>query len=335
MGYIEDLNEIADGIVIKNSTILITGASGLIGSTLVDTFILANDTKCSNNKIYVLGRNREKLSKRYKQNVSYIIQDINEQLSDDIEFDYIFNLASNADPVKYAVEPVETILTNVVGNNNMLKYCAVHNNCKIVIGSSFEVYGQIDDTTLYDEGCSGAIDIQNIRNGYPESKRVSELLLKSYCQEYKVYGIIARLSSVYGPNMALDDSKAHAQFIRNGVRKENIVLKSEGKQKRSYTYVLDAVSALLFLAVSGEKGEAYNVANKNSISSIAELATLIAHMAGTHVVYQLPNSIEKRGFSKPQDCVLCTNKIEGLGWSAKYDLYHGLRDTIVYMENKI
>lgn len=328
MGYYESLQEVAKEIKIHNGKILITGASGLIGSTMIETLLSANEKYEGNNTIFALGRNRDVLEKRFGNRVEYLIQNIIDPISSQYDFDYIFHFASNADPVKYAIEPVETILTNIIGTKTVLEYCRSNKKCRVIFSSSFEVYGRIENVEKYSEEQIGILDFSILRNGYSESKRLSEMLLRSYCDEYDVDGIIARLSSVYGPNMTSTDSKAHAQFIRNGVSGEDIVLKSKGEQKRSYTYVLDAVSALLFLAIKGTRGEAYNIANRKSVFSIAEVASIVARIAGTKVVYSIPDQIEQKGFSKPQDCILNIEKIEKLGWQGRFALDDGVSETI-------
>ena len=154
------------------------------------------------------------------------------------------------------------------------------------------------------------------------------MLFKSYLDEYGVDCVIARLSSIYGPTMKDDDSKAHAQFIKNGIAGQNIVLKSSGNQKRTYCYVIDAVSGLLTVLFNGRSGEVYNVANENSIATIAEVAQTVADYAGTKVIFDLPDDVESKGFSKPQNCILKTDKIKRLGWVGKYDLKTGICETM-------
>ena len=234
--------------------------------------------------------------------------------------------ASNADPRNYALYPVETILTNVLGARSVLEYSRYHNT-RVLLASTFEVYGQLNQDE-YSENDYGIIDLVRIRSCYPESKRTAELLFRAYCDEYGVDCVIARLSSVYGPTMQINDSKAHAQFLRNAIEGKDIVLKSQGKQKRSYSYVIDAVSGILTVLFHGNKGEAYNIANKNSIATIADVANTIAGLSGTKVVFDLPDEIESKGFSKPQNCVLKTDKINSLGWNGRFSLESGLRETL-------
>lgn len=328
--YIESIKKIAKSLPVKSSKVLITGASGLIGSCLVDVFAQANKESGANYDIYAISRSREKMSDLFpmQDNLHIIAQNITEQISID-GIEYIIHAASNADPRSYALYPVETILTNVQGTKNVLEYC-LKNNARALLTSSFEVYGK-RDADEFKESDYGIIDLDLLRSCYPESKRTAEMLVKSYCDEYNVDAVIVRLASIYGPTMQKDDSKAHAQFLRNASNGQNIVLKSRGTQKRTYCYVMDAVSGILAVLFNGIKGETYNVANSQSVVTIAELAGIIANLTRTQVVFKNPDLVEAKGYSRPQNCVLNTDKIRSIGWNASYSLKEGVTETIEIM----
>lgn len=334
--YQEDLSNLLDYIIKQDREInvLVTGASGLIGSMLVDT-LMTYSTQNDHYKIcvYCLGRSVHRLEKRFSnwmtyENIYFLEGDICVFNLDNILFDFIIHAASNADPRTYATQPISTIITNIKGTENVLNYCQNHRSTRLLLTSTFEVYGSIDGQDIYTEDAYGTIDCTRLRAGYPESKRIAELLARSYHEEYGIDVIIARICSVYGPTMLQNDSKAHAQFINDGLNHQDIVLKSEGKQKRTYCYVTDIVAALLHLMFNGISGEIYNVANSNSIATIAEVAKMVASICGQKVVFNIPDLIEAKGFSEPQNCVLDTHKIESLGWMGKYSLEDGLRRTI-------
>lgn len=329
--YQQSIKEIASRIKVDGGNMLITGATGLIGTVLVDVLRIANNDYGKNFLINVVGRNKENLINRFglDNRINYFVQDVTKPIRVN-KLDYIVHLASNADPESYALFPVETILTNVLGAKNMIDLCR-NNNARLLLTSSFEVYGKLEKDE-YSEDEFGIIDLNLIRSCYPESKRVSELLLNSYYDEYGVDCVIARLSSVYGPTMKSDDSKAHAQFIRKALEGQDVILKSKGGQLRTYCYVMDAVSGILTILFKGKTGEAYNVANERSIATISEFAHLVADQVGTSVVYNVPDEIEKKGFSKPQNCILKTDKIKNLGWSGKYDLKLGIENTLTIMK---
>ena len=325
--YKNAIRDIVGEMSINNAKVLVTGASGMIGSSLTDALIYANQNRGLSLEIFVLGRNKESLEERfgYDRSVKYIVQDVMDKLPD-VEFDYIFHLASNADPVSYAKYPVETAMINIIGTKNLLDYC-MGRKTRLLFTSSFEVYGKTGKD-VFSENDYGVIDIDVLRNTYPQSKRMAEMLIKASVSEYGVNAVTARLSSVYGPTMKNNDSKAHAQFLRNAVKGEDIVLKSKGEQRRTYTNVFDAVSGLIAVMEKGKSGEAYNVGNGDSVLSIAELAGIIADLSGTKVVFELPDELESKGFSKPQNCILNTEKIEQLGWKAKYPIRDGLQVTL-------
>lgn len=319
---------------LKNNkgTVLVTGASGLIGSAFIDCLLRANSLYGASFRVLALGRNEEKLRSRFSYagngELTVLSQDICEPIRCETAPDYVLHAASNADPRSYALYPAETLLTNIRGAENVLRFCSERNPAaRVLLTSTFEVYGKTEGKDVYSETDAGVTDINAVRSCYPESKRCAEILTRCWAEEYGLNSVIARLSSVYGPTMAKNDSKAHAQFLRSALRGESIILKSEGLQKRSYTYVFDAVDALLFLLFSNVSG-AYNVSNADSVATIREVAETAASLAGVDVKFDLPDEIESRGFSRPQNCVLNSSLLVSLGWNARYSLRYGLSETL-------
>ena len=335
--YRHALEKIIPDIVIKDGCVLVTGASGLIGSCLIDLLMLANNYG-RHFDVYALGRNKNKLKNRFSafegsNMLHFVEQDIQKPLDRSIQYDYIVHGASNADPRNYALYPAETMLINITGAKNVLDYCKDHLSTKAIMLSTFEIYGNTGKD-VYQESDAGVIDQNMIRSCYPESKRCMEILARCYVEEYGANAVIGRLCSIFGPTMIKDDSKAHAQFIRNALHGEDIVLKSKGEQRRTYCYVIDAVTAILYVLGKGVVGEAYNISNEESIVTIAEVAKTVAEIAGTKVVYDIPDEIEKKGFSKPQNCILDSQKLKALDWKGKYDIYTGLKECIeILIEN--
>lgn len=326
--YQSSIDKIANRLPKKDASVLITGASGLIGSCLVEVLLKGGFN------VYALDLRKERLFERFGSETTklhFIGQNVCDPIRDEDNYDYIIHAASFADPKSYALYPVETILVNVVGAKNVLDYAKNHPQTRVMITSTFEVYGKLDKDE-YSENEYGLLDFNNLRSCYPESKRTTECLVRSYIDEYKIDGLIIRFSSIYGPTMLKNDSKAHAQFLFKGINKEDIVLKSEGAQKRTYTYVMDAVEALLFVLFNGKTGEVYNIANNKSIITIKQLAELVAKICGTKVVFDLPDEVERKGFSKPQNCVLLTDKLTNLGYMPHYSIEDGIRETLLIMK---
>ena len=147
--------------------------------------------------------------------------------------------------------------------------------------------------------------------------------------------VIARPCHVYGPNFTEKDNRAFAQFLRNAINGEDIVLKSTGTQYFSYTYMADAVSGLLTVLLCGESGEAYNIADVSSDIMLKDLAAIIAETAGKQVVFELPDAVEASGYSTATKARLDGSKLKALGWKPAYDITAGLRRTISVLKEII
>lgn len=336
--YLKALQEISTYVNVEGKSFLITGASGLIGSCLVDLLMLCNKEREKKNHVYALGRNKKKLIDRFNQFVdnSYfhiVEQDICQPLDDNVFFDYIIHGASNADPISYAKYPAETMLTTLQGAMNVLEYGRKNKRSRIVMLSTFEVYGQTNKD-VYDEQDVGIIDFNVLRASYPESKRSMEILSRCYVEEYDVQIIVVRLGSIYGPTMLASDSKAHAQFIRKALNHEDIVLKSKGEQIRTYCHVIDAVSGILTVLMKGENGHSYNVSNDQAVTTIANLAQTLADLAGVKVIFDIPSELEAKGFSKPQNIILDAHRLRSLGWVPLYSIQEGMKQTLNILKNK-
>ncbi|WP_312336623.1 NAD-dependent epimerase/dehydratase family protein [Anaerospora hongkongensis] len=319
---------------LNNKSVLIVGASGLIGTFLIDVLMLRNQKSKLNLKIYAAGRNKEIAVERfskYKDSdlFSFVELDVNQPLDLDISFDYILHAASNTHPNAYASDPVGSIMTNLLGTHHLLEYAKRTNIKRFIFLSTVEIYGQAykpEDT--FDEQYCGYIDCNTVRAGYPEGKRAGESLCNAYREKYQIDMVIPRLSRVYGPTMRLDDSKAMSQFILNGVHNEDIILKSEGKQLFSYCYIADAVMGILYVWLKGKSGEAYNIADIDAPMSLREIAECIAKLVGQQVVFDLPDANEQKGFSKVMIGIMDSKKVQALGWKPYDNLKSGITKTI-------
>lgn len=324
--------------ILKDKIFVITGTRGLIGSMLVDTIMYANRFYHLNCKVYGVVRNLEAACQRFAKYegidcFKLIQSDVN---SDNIpiteNIDYFIHGASNTHPVYYSTRPIETILTNTIGTNNVLEFASNHNCKRFVFMSSVEIYGENKgDVDRFDENYLGYINCNTLRAGYPEGKRLGEALCQAYRKEKDLDCLILRISRAYGPGLFKEDSKALSQFIHKAIHKEDIVLKSKGGQFYSYIYVADVVSAILFLLVKGINGEAYNVSGFASDITLADLADYIANLAGTKVVFDIPDSKETEGYSKATKALLDTQKISDLGWNSRYSIKEGIQRTLAFL----
>ena len=199
---------------------------------------------------------------------------------------------------------------------NELKKCAINNG----VGAQFYL------AVCYE---NGIVDCASVRACYPSSKRAAETLCMAYGAEYDADVVIARLSHTYGPGFTESDNRVYAQFIRNVLKGEDIVLKSKGEAFRSWLYVVDAAHAILRLLLDGEKANAYNVAHSESNISIRQLAELIARKADRKVVFDIPEADAQQGNTTPiTKATFSTDKLKALGWKPLFDVEEGFGHTL-------
>lgn len=331
------LNSFPQWEALDGKTIFLSGATGMIGSLLVDIIMLRNETLESEKqcRILAVGRNQTYARKRFgkwfdKETFCFLTHDVSKPIQQlPWEVDYFIHAASTTHPVAYATEPVNTILSNVLGTYNLLEIARKNANSKFLLLSSVEIYGENrGDAEYFTEDYCGFIDCNTLRAGYPEGKRASESLCQAYISQYGVDAKIVRLPRCYGPTMRVSDTKALSQFIKKGVSGEDIVLKSAGNQLYSYTHVADAVRAILFVLIFGERGQAYNVGDINSDITLKDLAKTISDYVGTRVIFEIPSEIERQGYSTATKALLNSEKIRTLGWTPIYSIVTGLHETI-------
>lgn len=319
---------------VAGRTIMLSGATGMIGKCMIDVLMHYNETIAKNGneiRVIALSRNEAKARERfasYWDNTyfTYMSCDVNEAIPECGQADYIIHAASNTHPLQYSQDSVGTITANVLGTKNLLDYAVAHSAKQFCFVSSVEVYGENrGDVEKFDEQYLGYIDCNTLRAGYPESKRLGETLCNAYKQTYGLDFVIPRLSRCYGPTMLASDTKAISQFIKKAAAGEDIVLKSEGTQKYSYSFVTDAVTGILYTMLFGQPGEAYNVADKESDITLKDLAGTLAEIAGTKVIFELPDEAERKGYSTATKAMLDASKLEALGWKAQVHMPEGLR----------
>ena len=336
--YLEDVGRIASLELpwekLQNKTILLSGATGTIGSFLTDVLMFRNREYQMGCTVLALTRSPEKAAERatsdWAENVHFLRCDLNKGLpSVPSNVDFVIHAASNTHPVAYASDPIGTIMTNIVGTQNMLELAAEKQAERCVFLSSVEIYGENrGDTERFTENYCGYIDCNTMRAGYPEGKRAGEALCQAYIRQKGLDIVITRLPRIYGPTMLPSDSKAISQFMRKGVSGEDVVLKSEGNQLFSYCYVADAVSAILHCLFFGACGEAYNVSDPGSDITLKDLAKLIADASGTKVVFALPEGLERQGYSTATVAVMDSAKLQAKNWKAQFHIRTGIERTL-------
>jgi len=338
--YMEDVHNVSALNLpwekLNNKKLMLSGATGLLGSFFVDVILEKNRHDELNCVVYALGRNEEKAKKRFYRYVNepfFQFVTYNASLpfvQDNIgSIDYILHLASNTHPLQYSTDPIGTITTNIIGLQNMLEFAVNHQAVRFAFASSNEIYGENrGDVEVFDEEYCGYINCNTMRAGYPESKRCGEALCQAYKAQRGIDIVIPRFTRSYGPTMLMSDTKAISQFVKKGIQGEDIVLKSAGTQYYSYTYMADAVSGLLTVLLKGENGEAYNIADEASDITLKDLAHIIAGINGKQVIFEIPDIIEAAGYSKATKARLDGTKLKKLGWEPRYNINTGMNRTI-------
>ena len=340
--YMEDIEKLTKEDIhfdkLKDSSVLITWARGLIWSFLIDTLMYCNEKQGLNCKIFALGSS-DLGKERFKDYLDnqlfiYIKHDVNNVLDLDDKIDYVIHLASNTHPVLYAKEPIKTITTNIIGTYNLLNFAASKNIKRFVFASSVEVYWENrKDVELFDENYFGYINSNTLRAWYPEGKRCWEALCQAFKEEKWLDIVIPRFSRIYWPTLLKNDTKALSQFLFKAVNNEDIVLKSEGMQYYSYTYVYDAVYALLIVMLSWENGEAYNISYPESDKRLYEIANLVAESINKKVIFDLPSEIERKWFSTATIARMDNRKIKNIWFMPRFDMINGIKRTIDILKN--
>lgn len=355
----EDIKNIIndfDMSVFKDKTVFITGATGLIGKLCTMTLLNSN----ANVKVIALVRNKQKADKifRENENLKLVVQDINDKIKIKDKVDYIIHTASTTSSSDFIKYPVETILTAVEGTKNVLEFAKKQKKLSgMIYLSSLEVYGQKDNNTVnleilsmeelynrsktetnlfervksddtFDENKLGLLNNLDTRSSYSESKRMVETLCISYGNEYNIPVKIARLAQTFGAGVEENDNRVFAQFARSIIKKENIVLHTKGETARNYCYTTDAVRAIFTILTKGENNQAYNVANKNTFITIANMAKLLENN-NSKVQFEIDD--KNRGYNPTVRIFLDTKKLEKLGWNAKVNLEEMFERTIKSM----
>ena len=326
--YEEDLDVIAKNIReydFKDNCVMVTGATGMLGSLLVKGFLRANKIYGLNNKVYALVRNKEKALDVFKgafsKDLSFIVNDITGNISPIEGVDYFFHTACVTNSKEMSARPVELIKASVFGTYNVLDYCVKNNVKKVVYLSSIEAFGVVNAGRPLSENDLGFIDITKTRSCYPESKRLNENLVKCFFDEYGLDCVNARLAQTFGAGVSLSDNRVFALIAKNVIEGKDIEFKTSGKSAHDYCYTTDCIKALLLLAKKGKAGETYNVSNPKTYSSVYEMAKIVVDNFGDKSLKVIRG---KENDSTQYPCESYVNldisKISELGWSPQYDL---------------
>lgn len=307
---------------IKGCSFLITGASGLIGSTLIHC-LLALDKEI---KVVAPVRNKRKTMEFFSDEelakIHILECDITTYNYEEVgNVDYIVHCAAPTTSKFFVECPVETFDVIYSGTRNLLDYARRHIVKGFIYLSSLEVYGEINDRSkLVTEDMQGYVDVMAVRSSYPMAKRAAENLCCLYASEYGVHVKVARLTQTTGAGITMGDNRVIAQFARLAAYGNDIVLHTTGESARSYCYTTDAISAILYILLKGQEGNVYNVANENTYISAKNMAEFVRTNFNPSINVRIELN-DNMGYAPVTKLNLSTEKLKSLGWSPRYGLY--------------
>lgn len=325
----------------RNKTVLVTGATGRLGMYIVEALNKADIDWNLNMTIVALARSEEKLKKVFGAslklpNIHTLIQDITEPIRWDGNADYIFHTAGAASPRDFTDQPVDTLWGHVQGTGNVLELAREKKTQKVLYVSTVEIYGEWKSEDGIKEDDMGPMHCDNARACYPEAKRLCETMFASYEAQYGIPYVGVRLCHTFGPGISLEDGRAFAEFIKNVIDGKDIVLQSDGSAQRTYTYVADAIGAIL-LAFTRGKEHYYNIANLNNLISIRDLAELIAGLDpnGKVKVVYANREEQKLKYLPFKLGIMNVDRITDLGWKPRVGLEDAFRYTLESFQQRM
>lgn len=335
----EDVRQFAERFelweLLKDKTFLITGATGLIGSVMIKCLLELNRQKHLDIKILAAVRNIEKANLIFGQNeddLQFLQIELNDININSIgqQVDYVIHLASPTAGRFMEDNPVETFDLAYRSTYALLSFAKQTAVKSMVYVSSLEYYGQVLDDRLITEDMQGYVDPVSSRSSYPMGKRAAEYLCYAFSKEYGIPAKVARLTQTFGAGISENDNRVFAQFARSVIKGDDIVLHTAGESAKPYCYTMDSISAILYILLKGQSGEAYNVANPDTYISIRDLAEFLRQHfnPSIEVCFELDDNM---GYAPVTKLCLSTEKLGNLGWRPQYDLKEMFERLIMYL----
>lgn len=321
---------------LRNKSFLITGASGMLGSYIVNVLRVLNSDYDMNIKLLLNVLDKKYLSDEVlnEKNVTIIEQNVCEPFKIDGPVDYIVHAASPASPKIMKDYPFETNAANTIGTYNTLMLAKEKNASGYLFVSSREIYGEpMEGVSVFTEdGLLGQVNPLVPRNGYAEGKKAAENMCVGMHDEYGLNTKIVRLAHTYGPGMSINDGRVQADFLKNVINNQDIIMKSDGSSIRTYTYVSDSVNGI-FKVLLSSKDIVYNISDDKEISIKGLAETLVELSDNSKLVMEIDDTLAK-GSASFKRGILSNEKIKKeLNWYPKYDVKEGFRRTIEYLKD--
>lgn len=322
---------------LKGKKILITGATGLIGSVMIKCILELNRKRHLGIKIFAVVRNIEKANLVLglsRNNLLFLQMDLKDLNAKSIgqQVDYVIHLASPTEGRFMEENPVETFDLAYRSTYSLLNFAKQTDVKSMVYVSSLEYYGQIFDDRIVIEDMQGYIDPMSPRSSYPMGKRTAEYLCYAFSEEYGTPAKVARLTQTFGAGISENDNRVFAQFARSIINSEDIVLHTTGESAKPYCYTVDCITAILYILLKGKSGEAYNVANPDTYISIRDLAEFVKQHFNPSINVRVEQN-DNMGYAPVTKLCLSVQKLMALGWQPRYGLKEMFERLIMFMSN--
>lgn len=314
----------------RKRSVLVTGATGLLGSWLVRALCDAGaDVVClirdwvPQSDFYRSGLDRKTRS----VTGDVVDTELIERVLAEYEVRTVFHLAAQAIVGVASSSPLSTFETNVRGTWSVLEACRrIGKVEQIVTASSDKAYGS-QQALPYTES-SPLLG----RFPYDASKSCADLIAQSYAVTYELPVAITRCGNFYGGG-DLNWNRVVPGTIRSILSSERPVIRSNGKFVRDYLYVEDGAAAYMLLAERMAqdprlRGEAFNFSTESPIDVLGLVGELLAVMGSSLT----PEILNRATHEIPEQYLSAKKAREQLGWAARYSLRDGLQRTIRWYE---
>ena len=320
---------------LSGTTVVVTGASGILGAYMVETLLELNRSVLSRPaRIVALVRNAKAATERFpeylaRDDFQLLVQDVCRPIPSAERPDFVIHAASQVNPGLQRDDPVGTLLPNAVGTSQLLKAVEKNSIRGFLFLSSGTVYGTNNSQTSFSEPDLGYLDLSNARSSYAESKRMGEMMCVAWARQFGVPTRIVRPFHTYGPGMQLDDGRLCADFVRDILQKRPLVFHTTSSAPLSFCYLADATAAFFTVLLKGQDGEAYNVANPDASCSVSQLAGRLtrAFKLGSSTG-QYFDTDERTGSVETSGPVPAIEKLSSLGWKPRTNIEDGFRRTV-------
>jgi UDP-glucose 4-epimerase len=300
---------------------LITGGAGFIGSHLSDALIKRGDS------VVVL----DNLSTGTKRNIEHLIGDNSFELVEgsilDVDLvesvvskvDHVLHLAAAVGVFNIVDKPLDSLITNIRGTENILETCLAQKK-PVLIASSSEIYGKNGGEPLNEESDRIIGSPLKSRWSYSEAKAIDESMAYFYHREKGLEVRIVRFFNTVGPRQSGDYGMVIPRFIEAALKNQSIQVYGDGKQTRCFCHVSDAVRAVLTILNQSESvGQVFNIGNSEEVS-ILDLAHKVKTItnSGSEIELVPYSDAYAAGFEDMQRRVPDITKIrEFSGWQPK------------------